>query len=30
MLDLKVITQALGDLEEELVLEMLKEFAATN
>lgn len=30
MLDLKVLTQALGDLEEELVLEMLKEFAATN
>ena len=30
MLDLKVLTQALGDLEEELVLELLKEFAATN
>jgi len=30
MLDLKVLTQALGDLEEELVLEMLKDFAATN
>lgn len=30
MLDLKVLTQALGDLEEEQVLEILKEFAATN
>lgn len=30
MLDLKVLTQALGDLEEDQVLEMLKEFAATN
>jgi methanogenic corrinoid protein MtbC1 len=30
MLDLKVLTQALGDLEEDKVMDLLKEFAATN
>lgn len=30
MLDLKGLTQALGDLEEDQVLELLKEFAETN
>lgn len=30
MLDLKVLTQALGDLEEDQVMDLLKEFAATN
>lgn len=30
MLDLKVLTQALGELEEDQVLELLKEFVATN
>ncbi|WKY46162.1 cobalamin-dependent protein [Eubacteriaceae bacterium ES2] len=30
MLDLKVLTEVLGDLEEDQVLDMLKEFAATN
>ncbi|MBU4438121.1 MAG: cobalamin-dependent protein [Firmicutes bacterium] len=30
MLDLKVLTQALGDLEEDQVMDLLKEFADTN
>ncbi|MDZ5724931.1 MULTISPECIES: cobalamin B12-binding domain-containing protein [Acetobacterium] len=30
MLDLKILTQALGDLEEDQVMEMLKEFADTS
>ncbi|MBC3887722.1 cobalamin-binding protein [Acetobacterium paludosum] len=30
MLDLNILTQALGDLEEDQVIELLKEFAATN
>ncbi|MBC3803360.1 cobalamin-binding protein [Acetobacterium fimetarium] len=30
MLDLKILTQALGDLEEDLVMEMLKEFTDTS
>lgn len=30
MLDLNVLTQALGDLEEDQVMELLKEFAETN
>lgn len=30
MLDLKVLTQALGDLEEDQVMDLLKEFVATN
>lgn len=30
MLDLKVLTQVLGELEEDQVMELLKEFAATN
>jgi methanogenic corrinoid protein MtbC1 len=30
MLDLKVLTQALGDLDEDQVMDMLKQFAATN
>ncbi len=30
MLDLKVLTQALGDLEEDLVMDLLKEFIDTN
>lgn len=30
MLNLKILTQALGDLEEDQVMEMLKEFAETN
>ena len=30
MLDLKVLTQALGDLEEDQVMDLLKEFAETN
>ena len=30
MLDLKVLTQVLGDLDDEQVMEMLKDFAATN
>lgn len=30
MLDLKVLTQALGEFDEEQVMEMLKEFVATN
>ncbi|WP_423055540.1 cobalamin B12-binding domain-containing protein [Acetobacterium carbinolicum] len=30
MLDLKILTQALGDLEEDQVIDLLKEFAATN
>ncbi|MGD9474754.1 MAG: B12-binding domain-containing protein, partial [Eubacteriaceae bacterium] len=30
MLDLKVLTESLGELEEDQVLDMLKEFVATN
>jgi len=30
MLDIKVLTQALGELEEEKVMELLKELTATN
>lgn len=30
MLDLKILTQALGDLEEDQVMDLLKEFAETN
>ena len=30
MLDLKVLTQAVGDLEEEDVMDLLNDFVATN